>query len=74
MNSNDSILVFAALFFAVALCIYIFKRNRVEKEPINLLLGLLFGRLNLLTDRLNKNRSSCQGCSLYSRGIGGLML
>ena len=41
MSPNDILLVCAALFPAVALCIYIFKKDRVEKEPIGLLLGLL---------------------------------
>lgn len=42
MGLNDILLVCAALIPAVALCIYIFKKDRVEKEPIGLLLGLLF--------------------------------
>ena len=41
MSLNDIFLVCAALFPAVALCIYVFKKDRVEKEPIGLLLGLL---------------------------------
>lgn len=41
MGLNDILLVCAALFPAVALCIYIFKKDRVEKEPIGLMLGLL---------------------------------
>ena len=35
-------LVIAALLPAIVLCVYIFKKDRVEKEPIGLLL-LLFG-------------------------------
>lgn len=34
-------LVAAALFPAVALCIYVFKKDRMEKEPLSLLLVLL---------------------------------
>ncbi len=41
MSLNDILLVCAALFPAAALCIYVFKKDRVEKEPIGLLLGLL---------------------------------
>lgn len=39
---NNVLLVLAALLPAVALCIYIFIKDRAEKEPIGLLL-LLFG-------------------------------
>ena len=42
MGLNDILLVCAALIPAVTLCIYVFKKDRVEKEPIGLLLGLLF--------------------------------
>lgn len=41
MKLNDILLVCAALLPAIALCIYVFKKDRVEKEPIGLLLGLL---------------------------------
>lgn len=41
MELNNILLVCAALFPAVALCIYVFKKDRVEKEPIGLLLSLL---------------------------------
>ena len=41
MELENIFLICAALFPAVALCIYIFKKDRVEKEPIGLLLGLL---------------------------------
>ncbi|MGN0114789.1 MAG: PrsW family intramembrane metalloprotease [Acutalibacteraceae bacterium] len=41
MSLNDFLLVCAALLPAAALCIYIFVKDRVEKEPIGLLLGLL---------------------------------
>ncbi len=41
MSLNDILLVCAALLPAIALCIYVFKKDRVEKEPIGLLLGLL---------------------------------
>ena len=42
MELNNILLVCAALFPAAALCIYIFKKDRVEKEPIGLLLLLFF--------------------------------
>lgn len=43
---NNLILVAVALFPAIALCIYVFKKDRVEKEPLSLLLMLLlFGAL-----------------------------
>ncbi len=42
MGINDILLVCAALFPAIALCIYVFKKDRVEKEPIGLLLSLFF--------------------------------
>ncbi len=41
MKVNDILLTCAALFPAIALCIYIFKKDRVEKEPLGLLLSLL---------------------------------
>lgn len=41
MNLNEILLVIAALFPAVALCIYVFKKDRAEKEPFGLLLLLL---------------------------------
>lgn len=43
MTLNDALLIVAALFPAIALCIYIFKKDRAEKEPISLLLGLFLG-------------------------------
>ncbi|MBE6810153.1 MAG: PrsW family intramembrane metalloprotease [Ruminococcaceae bacterium] len=42
MGINDILLVCAALFPAIALCIYVFKKDRVEKEPIGLLISLAF--------------------------------
>lgn len=39
--SNTSFLVFAALLPAIVLCVYIYKKDRVEKEPIGLLIKLL---------------------------------
>lgn len=43
---NEILLVCAALFPAIALCIYVFKKDRVDKEPIGLLFVLLaFGAL-----------------------------
>lgn len=41
MNLNEILLVIAALFPAAALCIYVFKKDRAEKEPFGLLLLLL---------------------------------
>lgn len=41
MDLNVIFLICAALLPAIALCIYVFKKDRVEKEPIGLLLGLL---------------------------------
>lgn len=41
MGLNEILLVCAALLPAVALCIFVFIKDRVEKEPIGLLLGLL---------------------------------
>ncbi len=47
MSINDLFLVAAALFPAIVLCIYVFKKDRVEKEPIGLLLRLLiYGALS----------------------------
>lgn len=40
MTLNDWLLLFAALIPAIVLCIYVFKKDRVEKEPVGLLLGL----------------------------------
>lgn len=40
MDLNTILLVAAALTPAIALCIYVFKKDRVEKEPIGLLLWL----------------------------------
>lgn len=42
MDFNSIALICAALLPAIALCIYVFSKDRVEKEPIGLLL-LLFG-------------------------------
>ena len=41
MNTNQILLVCAALIPAIVLCVYIFIKDRVEKEPIGLLLLLL---------------------------------
>ncbi len=41
MGINTILLTVAAILPAVALCIYVFKKDRVEKEPMGLLLGLL---------------------------------
>ncbi len=37
----NGLLVFAALLPAIILCIYVFKKDRVEKEPVGLLIRLL---------------------------------
>lgn len=42
MSLNNILLACAAIFPAVALCIYVFKKDRVEREPIGLLIALLF--------------------------------
>ena len=39
---NTLLLTGAALLPAIILCVYIFKKDRVEKEPLGLLLGLFF--------------------------------
>lgn len=41
MSLNEILLVLAALLPAAALCIYVFKKDRTEKEPLGLLLLLL---------------------------------
>lgn len=41
MGLNEILLVCAALLPAIILCVYIFIKDRVEKEPIGLLLALL---------------------------------
>ena len=41
MSLNEILLVIAALLPAAALCIYVFKKDRTEKEPLGLLLLLL---------------------------------
>ncbi len=41
MGINDILLVCAALFPAIVLCIFIYTKDRVEKEPVGLLLLLL---------------------------------
>lgn len=41
MKLNDILLVCAALLPAIVLCVYVFKKDKVEKEPIGLLLLLL---------------------------------
>ncbi len=41
MKIDVILLICAALLPAIVLCIYVFKKDRVEKEPIGLLLGLL---------------------------------
>ena len=46
MDVYTLMLIGAALLPALILCIYVFKKDRVEKEPIGLLLKLLlFGAL-----------------------------
>ncbi|MBR7133775.1 MAG: PrsW family intramembrane metalloprotease [Clostridia bacterium] len=40
MGINEILLICAALLPAAALCIYVFAKDRVEKEPLSLLLGL----------------------------------
>jgi len=40
MNINTTLLIIAALVPAVWLCVYVFRKDRVEKEPIGLLLQL----------------------------------
>jgi len=48
MGLQEFLLVAAALLPAIVLCIYTFKKDRVEKEPIGLLLRLfLFGALSV---------------------------
>ncbi len=42
MDLNVILLICAALLPAIALCVYVFKKDRVEKEPLGLLLGLFF--------------------------------
>ena len=43
MNTLETVLlVCAAILPAVALCVYVFRKDRVEKEPIGLLLSLFF--------------------------------
>ena len=42
MSTNSTLLVIAALIPAVALCVYVYAKDRVEKEPIGLLLALFF--------------------------------
>lgn len=41
MSLNEILLIIAALLPAAVLCIYVFKKDRVEKEPIGLLVLLL---------------------------------
>ena len=41
MGFNEILLIAVALFPAVFLCVYIFKKDKAEKEPIGLLLTLL---------------------------------
>ena len=41
MSINNILLICAALLPAIVLCIYVFKMDRADKEPIGLLLGLL---------------------------------
>lgn len=38
---NNMLLVIAALLPAIVLCVYVFKKDRVEKEPMGLLIKLL---------------------------------
>ena len=49
MDINTILLVAAALAPAFALCVYLFKKDRVEKEPMGLLMKLfVFGALSSL--------------------------
>ena len=41
MGLNEILLVLAALLPAVILCVYVFKKDRAEKEPVSLLLCLM---------------------------------
>jgi len=41
LASNSWVLTALALLPAIILCVYVFKKDRVEKEPLGLLLGLL---------------------------------
>lgn len=41
MSLNEILLICAALLPAITLCVYIYIKDRAEKEPIGLLLGLL---------------------------------
>ncbi|MBO5273921.1 MAG: PrsW family intramembrane metalloprotease [Clostridia bacterium] len=40
MTLNTNLLICAALFPAIALCIYVFRKDRVDKEPLDLLIKL----------------------------------
>ena len=47
MSLNTIMLIIAAIAPALVLCIYVFKKDRVEKEPAGLLAKLfLFGALS----------------------------
>ncbi|MBR4866895.1 MAG: PrsW family intramembrane metalloprotease [Clostridia bacterium] len=39
---NDILLIGAALLPAILLCVYVYRKDRVEKEPLGLLAGLFF--------------------------------
>ena len=43
MSLNEILLTIAALVPAVALCVYVYIKDRVEKEPLGVLILLLFG-------------------------------
>ena len=42
MGLNEILLVVAALIPAIVLCVYVYKKDKVEKEPLGILLLLLF--------------------------------
>lgn len=43
MSLNDILLTVAALVPALVLCVYVYIKDRVEKEPLGVLIALLFG-------------------------------
>lgn len=60
--SGTGVLVAAALLPAIVLCIYVFKKDRVEKEPLGLLLRLLiYGAV------------SCAPAALLEKFLGGII-
>ena len=55
MMTNTTFLIIAALLPAIILCIYVFIKDRAEKEPIGLLLKLLlFGAISCLPASLGE--------------------